>query len=208
MTKVPRPRHFHHPATLGSALAAALTIALLTGCSAEPEYQVICTLDGLGPTDLIAGTDGHLYGTLEAGGGKGEGLVFKLKPDGTGFEVLHHFTGCLLGGADGSQPQGLIEGSDGALYGTTRSGGVTGGVLAQYGLDVTGNGTVFKVNRDGTGYQVLHSFPNSPQDGGHPHSALVLTADGGLYGMTGTRENQSAAAVFRLSPPPSRSQSP
>ena len=158
--------------------------ASLTGCAGEPDYRVIRTLDGLGPTALIEGKDSNLYGTLEAGGGKGEGLVFKLKPDGTGFEVLHHFSGCLLGGADGSQPQGLLEGSDGALYGTTRSGGVTGGLLAQYGMDATGNGTVFKVNRDGTGYQVLRAFTGRDGDGLQPQAGLVEGRNGTLYGTT------------------------
>lgn len=169
---------------LGWALAAAVMVATLTGCSAEPDYRVIRTLDGLEPTALIAGKDGHLYGALEAGGGKGEGLVFKMKPDGTGYEVLHHFTGCLLGGADGSQPQGLLEGSDGVLYGTTRSGGVKGGALAQYGLDATGNGTVFKVNRDGTGYQVLRAFTGRDGDGFQPQAGLVEGRGGALYGTT------------------------
>ncbi|HRZ36638.1 MAG TPA: hypothetical protein P5534_09755 [Candidatus Paceibacterota bacterium] len=167
-----------------SALGSALMIALVTGCSSEPDYRVIRTLDGLGPTSLTAGKDGNLYGTLEAGGGKGEGLVFKLKPDGTGFEVLHHFSGCLSGGADGSQPYGLIEGSDGTLYGTTRSGGVEGGVLAEHGLDAAGNGTVFKIGRDGTGYQVLHAFTGRDGDGFWPQAGLVEGRNGTLYGTT------------------------
>lgn len=182
--RLPSVRRLTQPAVLAWALAAALMVATLTGCSTEPDYRIIRPLDGLGPTDLISGKDGNLYGTLEAGGGKGEGLVFKLKPDGTGFEVLHHFSGCLLGGADGSQPQGLLEGSEGALYGTTRSGGVKGGALAQFGLDVTGNGTVFKVNRDGTGYQVLRAFTGRDGDGFQPQAGLVEGRDGALYGTT------------------------
>jgi uncharacterized repeat protein (TIGR03803 family) len=39
----------------------------------------------------------------------------------------------------------LIEGSDGALYGTTSD-------------DRGGNGSVFRVNKDGSGFAVLHSF--------------------------------------------------
>src|SRR3989442_12829735 len=40
----------------------------------------------------------------------------------------------------------VIEGSDGALYGTSNGGGTNGG------------GTGFKLNNDGSGYKVLHHF--------------------------------------------------
>jgi hypothetical protein len=40
--------------------------------------------------------------------------VFKLNKDGTGYAVLHSFDG-----EDRSSPSGLVQGRDGALYGTT-----------------------------------------------------------------------------------------
>lgn len=176
----------------------SLVAASLIGCSGEPDYRVVCPLDGLEPTALIQGTDGNLYGTL-AGGGKGEGLVFKVKRDGTGYEVLHRFSGCLLGGTDGSTPQGLIEASDGALYGTTQWGGVKGGALEQIGLGEAGSGTVFKVNRDGTGYQVLHAFTGRDGDGYLPQAGLVEGRSGALYGTTlKDSTEQGAGTVFTL----------
>src|ERR1041384_2827126 len=50
----------------------------------------------------------------------------------------------------------LIEGSDGVLYGTTPEGGTEGA------------GVVFKFNKDGTGYTVLHHFTPSTADGANP----------------------------------------
>jgi uncharacterized repeat protein (TIGR03803 family) len=71
---------------------------------------------------------GNLYGTTQYGGaacsfssGITCGVVFKLSSCGSGFKVLHTFTG----GADGGLPTaGLIQDPAGNLYGTTSGGGV------------------------------------------------------------------------------------
>src|SRR5271169_5744839 len=56
------------------------------------------------------------------------------------YTPLHYFTNSP---GDGAYPQGsLIQGPDGTLYGTTTAGGTNG------------SGTVFKINPDGSGYQV------------------------------------------------------
>src|SRR6185369_4782225 len=98
-------------------------------------------IDRLGDSpvaSLLAGSDGWIYGTTIFGGVSDKGTVFKIAKDGTGYVTLHQFTGV---NGDGSSPAAaLIEGSDGALYGTTYSGG-------------NGNaGTIFKVKQDGSGY--------------------------------------------------------
>jgi uncharacterized repeat protein (TIGR03803 family) len=90
-------------------------------------------------TGLLQGTDGELYGTAAYGGSNEYGAVFKLNPDGTGFTVLANFDSTT-----GRYPYaGLIQGTDGALYGTAQAGGSNG------------SGTVFKLNPDGTGFTVL-----------------------------------------------------
>jgi uncharacterized repeat protein (TIGR03803 family) len=53
----------------------------------------------------------------------------------------------IPGLSTGGEPQDApIQGSDGAIYGTTLVGGVHN------------SGVVFKMNTDGSGYTVLHSF--------------------------------------------------
>jgi uncharacterized repeat protein (TIGR03803 family) len=42
--------------------------------------------------NLIADGLGNLYGTTQMGGASGQGVVFKVEPDGTQ-TVLHHLTG-------------------------------------------------------------------------------------------------------------------
>jgi uncharacterized repeat protein (TIGR03803 family) len=87
--------------------------------------------DGADPyAALIQGSDGNFYGTTGAGGTSNAGTVFKITPSGT--ETVLHF---FAGGYDGASPYaGVIQGSDGNLYGTTAGGGASGIY-----------GTVFKV---------------------------------------------------------------
>jgi uncharacterized repeat protein (TIGR03803 family) len=112
---------------------------------------------------------GNLYGTTEFGGsgfaGGGNGVVFKLTPDGTQ-TVLYTFTG----GTDGAKPAaGLVSDEAGDLYGTTYEGG-------------SGNGVVFKLDEAGW-ESVLHSFAGG-SDGALPAGGLTRDSAGNLYGST------------------------
>src|SRR6266404_421095 len=121
--------------------------------------------DGANPwAGLFTNSSGNtLYGTAQQGGSGGNGTVFAVNTDGTGFTNLHTFTYS----SDGAYPNGLIL-SGNTLYGTAGGGG--SGI----------HGTVFKVNTDGTGFTNLHSFnPNS--DGGYPAAGLILSGNT-LYG--------------------------
>jgi len=62
---------------------------------------------------LLAATDGRLYGTTTSGDGRAKGgTLFSAEPDGSDFRIEHYFDG--TGGA--ANPQGaLIELSDVAL---------------------------------------------------------------------------------------------
>jgi uncharacterized repeat protein (TIGR03803 family) len=132
---------------------------------------------------LFAGSDGTLYGTTEYGGsgnctdsqGIGCGTVFKISE--TGVEaVLYSFQG----GNDGWVPDaGVIQASDGDLYGTTNSGGAYN------------SGTVFHLTLAGT-ENVLHTF-NSQVDGAAP-GGLVQGNDSALYATDGA----DLGAIFRI----------
>jgi uncharacterized repeat protein (TIGR03803 family) len=133
--------------------------------------QPSCT-DGTYPGPIILATDGNFYGTTQGGGIAGScsnygcGTVFKITAGGA-FTVLHSFSG-----ADGAYPTGLIEGSDGNLYGTTGGGGS--------GSACPGCGTIFKMSSGGA-LSTLHNFNRS--DGTSP-TGLVQATDGHLYGTT------------------------
>jgi uncharacterized repeat protein (TIGR03803 family) len=89
--------------------------------------------------------------------------------DGSGYQILHNFR---INQVDGSRPgSGVIEASDGRLFGTTPGGGIYN------------KGTLFRLNKDGSDYTVLRSFePDYMGDGQNPIGRLVEGADGALYG--------------------------
>jgi uncharacterized protein (TIGR03437 family) len=155
---------------------------LYTFCS-----QPACA-DGSYPNALILGSDGNFYGTTTSGGSgveatsgalSGNGTVFKITPAGV-FTTIYTFQG-----TDGASPSGIIQGSDGNLYGTTTAGGAGGA------------GIVFRL-RTGGKLDTLLSFPiqmfPSPNYGATPY-ALMQASDGSFYGLT-----TFGGSVFEISP--------
>jgi uncharacterized repeat protein (TIGR03803 family) len=119
------------------------------------------------------------------------GTVFAVGPNGTGYRLVHAFEG---GSIDGANPQaGLIVGKDGALYGTTASGGTNARPATFAG------GTVFRLNPNGAGFTLLYSFKGNAIDPGAPSGPLFQGSDGALYG-TSTGLGYNDGNVFRLNP--------
>ncbi len=156
--------------------------------------------DGAFPIDGLILSGNTLYGTANQGGSSGNGTEFAINTDGTGFTILHSFSaasgtsGVYQGGtnSDGVDPiDGLIL-SGNTLYGTTSGAGTNG------------NGTVFAVNTDGTGFTVLHSFTAanpSNSDGASPQARLILSGNT-LYGTANQGGSSGDGTVFSLSFPP------
>jgi uncharacterized repeat protein (TIGR03803 family) len=140
------------------------------------------------PGRLVQGNDGALYGTIAHDDtDHPAGTAFKVTTNGS-FTVLHTFPAFS---GDGIDPvAGLIQGSDGALYGATLFGGTNS------------MGTVFKINTDGNGYQVLYSFSAGNlgvSDGNNPYGELVEGPGGILYGTTmyGVN-NDTDGTIFKI----------
>ena len=134
-----------------------------------------------------------MYGTTLFGGTPGNGTVFSVKVNGTGFTNLYSFTATPYHtNSDGSSPSGGLILSANTLYGTTQQGGSSG------------KGTVFALNTDGTGFRVLHSFTSvsgqnlgTNSDGATPHAGLVLSGNT-LYGVAYGGGAWGIGTVFRV----------
>jgi len=138
--------------------------------------------DGYFPSAaLIQGTDGNLYGTTDGNGSTSSGgTVFRVSPAGT-LTTIYHF--CAVGPncSDGNDPGGgVIQATDGNLYGTTIRGGNGAACPYTYGC-----GTVFKMSTSGalTTLKVFCTEVNCA-DGLFPQAGLVQATNGSFFGTT------------------------
>jgi uncharacterized repeat protein (TIGR03803 family) len=127
-------------------------------------------------------SDGNFYGTTSAGG-LGGGTIFKMDAAGSEITTVYEFCGksrC----PDGRAPlAGLVQATDGNLYGTTSGGGAA---LA---------GTVFKLSPEGK-FARLHSFDTT--DGSYPYAGLVQATDGNFYGTTELGGANGGGTIFQM----------
>lgn len=88
----------------------------------------------------------------------------------TGITLLHEFAG---GASDGSAPMGSLTTDGASFYGMTVVGGANDW------------GTAFRMNLDGSGFSLIHSFSLESWDGYRPNNTLAFSASK-LYGTAST----------------------
>ena len=139
--------------------------------------------NGTSPTAGLARRAQPLYGTTAQGGQNGAGVVFKLRIDGTGYAVLHHFKR-----AKGVNPLARLHlatvGGVWQLFGTTINGGASG------------TGVIFKIGLDGTGFAVLHHFGLGPL--GTRPAGGVIRLGSNLYGVTNSGGAYDGGVIYRI----------
>jgi len=145
--------------------------------------------DGTYPEGGLVLGGNTLYGTTTFGGAYDKGTLFSININGTGFRVIHTFTGS----PDGWYPLALLSSGE-ALYGTAEAGGVAD------------SGTIFSINTDGSKFTVLHTFSDYHNlsftniEGADPEGALVLSGST-LYGTTEYGGAYGNGTVFSLALP-------
>jgi len=179
-------------------LSLSKTVCVFVFCAAAviaSPAQVLTTLHSFDNTDgaypfagLLQASDGNFYGTTYNGGANNEGAVFKITPSGT---LVWAYSFCSQQNCtDGALPVGgLIQATDGNLYGTAGYGGANN------------RGTVFKITLSGT-LTTLYSFCNleSCADGSQPYAALLQATDGNFYGTTEFGGRHSYGEIFVITP--------
>ncbi len=191
-----------------------------------PIFSFGSDLDVTNPSGMVRGADGTLYGMTRWGGAYGNGGLFSIAEDGSGYGVIASFL---------SPQSDFILGADGSFYlWTTSNSTYSSGAVSR--IDVSGNvtvlytfngdaslgskpmqivfgpdgnlygvasaggthkqGVLFRMGPDGSAYTVLQSFGGTG-DGQQPNF-LTLGSDGNLYGTTSYGGKNLAGTVFSL----------
>jgi len=133
-------------------------------------------------TFLTLGRDGWLYGASQTDGAQGRGYLFRLRNDGSKFQVLHDFTG----GDDGAEPASrMVQAHDGAFYGTARSGAFND------------CGVIYKLTAS-AGFEVLNPLCTGGDfDPSHPDAELIGDPEGNFYGTSEFGGAYGGGTIFR-----------
>jgi uncharacterized repeat protein (TIGR03803 family) len=150
-------------------------------------YSFPCGAGGSTPAaPLIQASDGNFYGATEGGGTvtskcpSGCGTIFKFS--GGAVTTLYDFSGYPH---DGQYPlAGLVEGTDGNLYGTTSEGGALG------------FGSIYQIST-GAQYKQLYSFAS--KYGRYPYGPLLQHTSGKFYGSAFQGGASGEGAIYGLS---------
>jgi uncharacterized repeat protein (TIGR03803 family) len=139
-------------------------------------YLFDCASNGWAPVDVVQASDGNFYGTASFGGVYSEGVLFRLSPS-FNYTVLHSF-GATVG--EGTEPVGLIQATDGKLYGTDFAGGNFN------------DGTIYTCSLSGT-CKTLFTWDSQVEASG-----LVQHTTGALYGTTYNGGTNSLGSIYAL----------
>ncbi len=135
---------------------------------------------------VVQGSDGNLYGTTATGGplGSASGTIFKLSLSGT-LTPFHAFDRNNKK-IEGYGPKaGLLEATDGNLYGSTQFGGDP----------VCNCGVLFKITKSGV-YTVLHTFHSGEPS--QPEATQIQHTNGKIYGLANGPHYSDGGSLYSL----------
>ncbi len=124
-----------------------------------------------------------LYGMTQYGGTNNKGTIFKILPNGTGYDTLLN----LNGAGSGTAPFGSLLYDGTYLYATPQIGGSNN------------SGTLIKIKLDGSGYKKLLDMKSAYSNASRPEGTLV--SDGTwLYGVGYDGGLNNKGSVFKVHP--------
>lgn len=136
--------------------------------SISPEWDL--TFDGT-----------YFYGATYNGNSLENSTIYKVKPDGTGYQKLHDFPDNMAN--MNVQPYDLLLYNN-YLYGVT------------FYSETTQDGYLYRIKTDGTDFSILHNFDAAT---GNRPSCRLVAAGGYLYGTTYTG-GTCCGVIFRIKP--------
>ena len=135
---------------------------------------------------VVQGSDGNLYGTTATGGplGSASGTIFKSSLSGmlTPFHAFDRNNKKIQGYGPKA---GLLEATDGNLYGSTQFGGDP----------VCNCGVLFKITKSGV-YTVLHTFHSGEPS--QPEATQIQHTNGKIYGLLNGPNYSDGGAIYSL----------
>jgi uncharacterized repeat protein (TIGR03803 family) len=147
------------------------------------EFNALAATNGKNPHCNLLNINGKFYGTCQNGGTNNNGTVFSFTLSGGSYKLLYTFSALSsLMNIDGAKPESTLVTFNNKLYGTCRLGGING------------NGTVFSLNLDGTGFTTLFSFNNT--NGSEPFSPFLV--NNSLYGITYSGGSSGFGVAYSL----------
>jgi len=111
------------------------------------------------------------------------GIFVLALPDPAQATLLHEFSWLTDNGRSPKYGKLVLSGT--TLYGTTVYGGSNG------------SGTIYKIQTNGTGFTLLHSFAGGTGDGNNPYGSLLLSGTT-LYGMTYAGGGADKGTIFKI----------
>ena len=139
--------------------------------------------NGSQPAAALTLNGGVFYGTAQAGGASGAGVIFAFDPSSSTYTVVHDFTG----GLGGTNPGAELALSGGVFYGTTVLGGLFN------------NGLIFSFDPSSSTYTSVHSFAIGGAGGVNPLAGLTLNG-GVFYGTTFNGGTFASGVIYSFNP--------
>ena len=167
-------------------LLAAVLLFGAVNVNAQFTVNVLHNFPNEYPYGDVTVVGNTLYGMADDGGAHGYGCVFSLNRDGSNYKVLYSFsdTGSVAGKCSGEYPYGSLTYVNGKFYGCTYEGGFNG------------EGTIFRINKDGSGYKDLWDFTGATGD--YPYYGSLTAYGSRLFGAAYEGGANNYGAVFSI----------